>query len=281
MLTLPMQQSHATSGCCAEFAAQYDQQALPAMRALERDVLGCDYGGTSWTTRSQADGIPGLLGLGHQTRLLEIGSGSGWPGLYVAQKTRCHVTLLEMPLNALEIARDRAVGDGLEQQCDFVAASGADLPFRDASFSALSHSDVLCCLPEKRELLAECRRVATDGALMLFYVIAAAENLNAKDLGAAVEVGPPFVESEDNYVSMLGETGWRIRERVDLTQDYLRSLTTLVDGLESNPSELIDAIGREEYREQLSRRRQQVDAVRRGLLVREMYLADASRPGVR
>lgn len=29
----------------------YELSRLPAMRRVEESVLGCDYGGTSWTTR--------------------------------------------------------------------------------------------------------------------------------------------------------------------------------------------------------------------------------------
>ena len=42
-----------------DFAGSYELSRLPAVKALERDVLGCDYGGTSWTTVHQ---IPHLVG---------------------------------------------------------------------------------------------------------------------------------------------------------------------------------------------------------------------------
>ena len=50
--------------CCSSyhFDTSYEQHIHAEIKALERKVLGCDYGGTSWTTKSQADAIGrGLL----------------------------------------------------------------------------------------------------------------------------------------------------------------------------------------------------------------------------
>jgi SAM-dependent methyltransferase len=165
--------------CCQAFAESYEVSNLPAMREVERSVLGCDYGGTSWTTSAQAQQIVELLNLQPGQHVLDIGAGSGWPGLYLADTSGCAVTLLDLPVNALAKARERAREDGIDDRVITVAASGAALPFADDSFEAISHSDVLCCLPEKIEMLEECRRVATDGANMLFSVIAVAPQLTA------------------------------------------------------------------------------------------------------
>ena len=146
--------------CCCSFELRNKQHEHPAMRALERKVLGCDFGGTSWTTRAQADEIPAALNLQAGTRLLEIGAGSGWPGLYLAAQTGCDITLLDVPFDALREAIRRAREEKIGACSQAVAASGAALPFPAGVFDAIGHSDVLCCLPEKLEMLVECRRVA-------------------------------------------------------------------------------------------------------------------------
>src|SRR5262249_5839592 len=145
-----------------------------AMQDLERSVYGCDYGATSGTTRPEAERIARLLDLRPAMKLLDLGAGSGWPGLYLAQLTGCDVVMVDLPLAALRIARERAETDGLVRQCDAVVADGAALPFMDASFDALTHSDVLCCTPDKLGVLQTCRRVARDDSTMVFTVIALA-----------------------------------------------------------------------------------------------------------
>jgi hypothetical protein len=115
-----------------DFDDYYTCSSLPAMKLLEREVLGCDYGGTSWTTRDQADFLVSSLNLDSNTRLLEVGSGAGWPGLYLSTESGCNVTMLDMPLIALKQAKERAEHDNIIEQVEFVNASGASLPFSDA-----------------------------------------------------------------------------------------------------------------------------------------------------
>jgi hypothetical protein len=81
-----VKQNNAIIAQRCDFAHNYERSSLPAVRELEQRVLGCDYGGTSWTTREQADHIAEALELGPGMQLREVGAGSGWPGLWV--KTR-------------------------------------------------------------------------------------------------------------------------------------------------------------------------------------------------
>lgn len=242
------------------------------MQAIERSVLGCDYGGTSWTTCSQAERMIVSLDLQPGQNLLEIGAGSGWPGLYVAEASGCNVTLVDLPLNALGTAMRRASDDGLSERVSVVAGSGCALPFDSRVFETLSHSDVLCCLPEKLEMLSECRRVARDGARMLFSVIAIHDDLAGESYRRAVEAGPPFIESPATYSEMLSQTGWQIADRIDVTDTHRESLSALVVGL-TESDDLLDALGDDAVREAIARRQEQIAAIDDGLLVRETYTA--------
>ena len=122
----------------------YRNYQSPVMLEVERAVTGCDYGATSWTTRDEADGLGRSMLLGPDRRLLEVGGGSGWPGLYLARSTGCEVTLIDLPMTGLRIASERIAADGLRATCSAALSDGARLPFRDASFDAIVHSDVLC-----------------------------------------------------------------------------------------------------------------------------------------
>jgi ubiquinone/menaquinone biosynthesis C-methylase UbiE len=245
------------------------------MQALEKDVLGCDFGGTSWTTRSQADEIPSALGLVSGSHLLEIGAGTGWPGIYLSAQSGCDVTLLDIPVNSLKVARQRALEEKVGKRCHAITASGAALPFNNDTFGAISHSDVLCCLPEKQAMLKECRRVARNGARMLFYVIAPSRGLSGPGLDEACRVGPPFVGMPDDYSSLLAGSAWRLLEQTDLTEQYLHALRRLAEGLEAGSTAFKEVLGNAEFNEQLDHRRQQISAIERGLLVRERYLVEA------
>ncbi len=83
------------------FSKTYLCAQTPTMRAIERRVCGCDYGGTSWTTREQCEQISALLELRPGMRLLDVGAGSGWPGLYLAGPSGCDTVLVDLPLAGL------------------------------------------------------------------------------------------------------------------------------------------------------------------------------------
>ncbi|MFQ5937695.1 MAG: class I SAM-dependent methyltransferase, partial [Acidiferrobacterales bacterium] len=194
----------------ARFAEQYQLYQSPVMRELERAVLGCDYGGTSWTTRAEAEQVGRLLGLRAGRRLLEVGAGSGWPGLFLARATGCDVTLVDVPFEAIRLAAKRAVSERLDGTCSMAVADGAALPFSSNAFDAISHSDVLCCLEAKRSVLRACRQVVRAGGRMVFTVIYVAPSLAPADHKRVADAGPPFVESEVEYPALLRQTGWKI-----------------------------------------------------------------------
>jgi SAM-dependent methyltransferase len=111
---------------------------------IEQRVIGGDWGANGYTTMSQADTLARELHLSAGDRLLDLGSGRGWPGLYLAARTGCAVVLTDLPLEGLRVAAARAASEGLAVRAGVVAAAASGLPFRAGSFDAVIHTDVLC-----------------------------------------------------------------------------------------------------------------------------------------
>lgn len=112
------------------------------MRRAERRVIGSDYGATSYTTKEQADRLAGTLGLEQGRLLLDVGTGAGWPGVYLADSTGCSAVLVDLPFEGLRAAASRLREAAVEGA--LVNADGAALPFKDGMFDAVTSSDVLC-----------------------------------------------------------------------------------------------------------------------------------------
>ncbi|MCH7936177.1 MAG: methyltransferase domain-containing protein [Proteobacteria bacterium] len=243
------------------------------MLEIERAVCGCDYGCTSWSTREEADDIGNILGLRPGTRYLEIGAGSGWPGLYLAKRTGCEAALIDLPLEGLKAARERARKDGLADRCRIVQADGAALPFADGSFDAIYHSDVLCCLIEKQAVLGECRRVAAMGAKMVFSVISIATGLSDADHEIAAAGGPTFIESPLDYSEMLELTGWTVTARGDVTAEYSETFGDMFGFEKANIDEFERVHGAKGAAELMARRHRTLEALDQDLLRREIFSA--------
>ena len=132
------------SGSLAQFLEGYARGLSRAELAVEREVHGVNAGITSYTTPAQADALAKALGLAAGVRLLDVGAGSGWPGVYLTKKTGCDAVLTDVPAAAIRTAAARAVQQRVHVGCRFAVASGTHLPFRQGSFDAVVHSDVLC-----------------------------------------------------------------------------------------------------------------------------------------
>lgn len=257
------------------FAEQYRLGQSRIMLEIERAVCGCDYGGTSWTTRGEAERVGRLLGLRPGRRLLEVGAGSGWPGLCLARTTGCDVALVDVPLKAIRLAAERAISEQLDGACWVAVADGAALPFSNNSFDAISHSDVLCCLEAKLSVLRACRQVVRAGGRMVFTVISIAPGLSPTDYQRAADSGPPFVESAVEYPTLLQHAGWKITDHVDLTVEYAATARRLLREEEARADELSELLGAAEFSERVTGRHGTIQVIEEGLLRRELFVADA------
>ena len=128
----------------AHFSERYGQPWGEPLRRLERSVLGSDFGGNGYTTVEQAKLLGERLNLGPNSRLLDIGAGRGWPGLFLAKTTGCAVVLTDLPIDAMRRAQERARKEALRERTAGVVASARRLPFRQETFDAIVHTDVLC-----------------------------------------------------------------------------------------------------------------------------------------
>ena len=126
------------------FEERYGAGQNAATVALEREVIGGDYGANSYTTREQADTLIEHLDLARGKRLLDIGAGRGWPGLYLSKRSGCRVVLADLPLVALSEAGRRARKHSVHKRSDCVAAGWASLPVQPRSLGARVHGAVLC-----------------------------------------------------------------------------------------------------------------------------------------
>ena len=126
------------------YDARYRGDILDANLQVEREAVGSDYGNNGYTTVTQADLVADVLHLRPTDRLLDVGAGAGWPGLYLAKRTGCRVVLCDLTLPGMQQARRRAAADAAAARTSAVVASARQLPFRPDSFDALVHTDVLC-----------------------------------------------------------------------------------------------------------------------------------------
>lgn len=96
-----------------------------------------------WTTQEQAEWMAAALELGDRDRLLDLGSGRGWPGGLIAERTGAALISIDVPMEALRQGAPR-LRERLGERVFQVCGDGRMLPIGDGHFSAVCHSDVMC-----------------------------------------------------------------------------------------------------------------------------------------
>lgn len=122
----------------------YARAEADVMQAMARAVLDSDYHANGYTTRAQADHLGELLDLAPGRLLVDVGSGCGWPGLYLASQHGCSVVTIDPVVTGVETAHRRIAEDAMTDRAWSVAGTAEALPLRPASADAVVHTDVMC-----------------------------------------------------------------------------------------------------------------------------------------
>lgn len=122
----------------------YARSEADVMQAMVRAVLDSDYHANGYTTRTQADRLGELLDLAPGRLLVDVGSGCGWPGLYLAVRHGCSVVTIDPVMTGVTTARRRILDDAMTDRAWAVTGTAEALPLRPGSADAVVHTDVMC-----------------------------------------------------------------------------------------------------------------------------------------
>src|SRR5262245_7537625 len=138
----------------------YSDFASDAEAAVRHQTYGEDIGQSSWMTAGEWLRFADQLGVTAASKVLEVGSGSGGPAVYLALKRGCHVTGVDINENGVRNGIELAAVRGLADRVDFrVTDANAALPFPDAVFDGIVSNDAMCHIERRLPVLQEWHRV--------------------------------------------------------------------------------------------------------------------------
>jgi cyclopropane fatty-acyl-phospholipid synthase-like methyltransferase len=257
------------------FTDRYRLCCSPARQAIERVVLGADYGSTGYTTKDQADLLAAHLQLQPGHRLADIGAGNGWPGIYLAERSGCTVVGTDLPYEGMASARQRAASDGLDARAAYAVATGRHQPLRPGVFDAVVHTDVLCCLGPKLAVLRACRRLLRPGGRMAFTTIYVPDDLEPRQHRIGVRAGPWQVATRRSYRELVAQAGFERIVEVDVSGDYATTQRAWLEQNEAHADAMQNLISEDDFRAAQRDRRRALDAITVGLLKRSLFSATA------
>ncbi len=151
------------------FESIYSNFGEQVVEAIRVETFGRDIGQNSWLTADEYDRFISWLGLGIDSHVLEVASGSGGPSLYLADRAGCRVTGVDASESGVATATRSAADANQAQQVNFkIADANARLPFEDGTFDAVVCIDSMNHLPNRSGVLREWRRVLRAGGRAVF-----------------------------------------------------------------------------------------------------------------
>jgi SAM-dependent methyltransferase len=90
----------------------YSDFESSAETAVRRAAFGEDIGQSSWLTADDWLRFADLAGVRETSRVLEVGSGSGGPAVYLATERGCHVTDVDINAHGVDNGRKLAAERG-------------------------------------------------------------------------------------------------------------------------------------------------------------------------
>jgi SAM-dependent methyltransferase len=137
--------------------------------AIRVAAFGEDIGQFSWTTAEEHRRFQARLGIGPDSHVLEVASGSGGPALFLVRSPGCRLVGIDIHQTAIDSSTAAAQEAGLGERAVFLRRDAQEpLPFADASFDAVLCIDSMNHVFDRAVTFGEWKRVLKDGGRFLF-----------------------------------------------------------------------------------------------------------------
>jgi SAM-dependent methyltransferase len=221
----------------------------PAQSAVREEAYGEDIGQTSWMTASEWLHFADELHIGANTEVLEVGSGSGGPAVFLAEQRGCRVTGVDVNVPGIENGQRLAAMRSLGDRARFLAVtSGAPLPFAAGSFDALVSNDVINHLPDRLAALRDWYGVLRAGGRILYSdALIVTGPISNEDVALRSSLGFVLFVPQGENERLIAEAGFTLLAVEDLTSSTAVIAQRRSQARERHRSKLIEQEGQVEF----------------------------------
>ena len=199
----------------------YGDFASVAEETVRRETYGEDMGQSSWITADEWLHFADQLRIDASSDVLEVGSGSGGPAVYLARARGCRLTGVDINQHGVRNAGDLAARHGVAERVSFRAVdANKPLPFAAESFDAVISNDAMCHIRARLEVLREWRRVLRPGGRALFTdAMVITGIVSNEELATRSSIGFYLFVPPGENERLLTEAGFRVLGVEDVTKN--------------------------------------------------------------
>jgi cyclopropane fatty-acyl-phospholipid synthase-like methyltransferase len=191
------------------------------------------------------------LGLGPESRVLDIGAGIGGPARYLAYTTGCHVTALELQPALDAIGRDLTRRSGLAGRVAHLCGDALTIPIQEQSFDAAVSWLAVLHLADRPRLCARLARALKPGGGCYIEDLCMRAPFAPSDLhDLRTIVFGVTVTSIDEYAADLRAAGFVGIAATDLTSDWAPYAAARLAAWRANRQSYAEVYGEAAYEAQ-------------------------------
>jgi len=231
------------------YNSSYSNYSLELYREIRLETYGEDYGQTSWVSTAESHEIPELLKASSSSSVLEIGCGSGGYAVGLAKRLGCQVVGFEINEAGVETANALANDEGVSDSVKFEQHDASqELPYDEKSFDAVLSTDVLCHVPQRKQVLTNTHGLLKDGGRFVFSdALVIAGVVSNKEIETRSSVGMYFFSPPRVNEQLIEESGFKLIEARDTTENSALLSKRWHDAREKRKDALIECEGEETF----------------------------------
>ena len=225
----------------AELAAHGYTAAMPLKAGELAAFDQLHYCGTA-----AVDAALHTLAIGRGSRILDIGSGLGGPARYLAEKTGCHVTALELQPDLHDIAQRLTARCGLADRVQHVCGDILDYSACAGRFDAAVSWLAFLHIPDRAALLRNCYQLLKQGGRLFVEDFCALGAMDEQERGLlSKDVYCACLPTAAEYLAQLAAHGFAGIACTDMTASWTTFVRERRENYVANRARHIERHGNE------------------------------------
>jgi cyclopropane fatty-acyl-phospholipid synthase-like methyltransferase len=223
------------------FYDTYKNYSEDLYREIRKETYGEDIGQTSWLTADEYRNFFSLMGLSANKKVLEVGSGSGGPAVFMVKETGCQLTGVDINENGIVNSQKLAAENGLSNKMEFmVADASSSLPFADETFDVIVSIDSINHFKAREKVFKEFNRLLKTGGRLLFTdAVVITGILTNEEIAIRSSLGFFLFVPKGENERLLNEAGFRDIVVKDVTDNIISTSRRWHDAREKRKSSLL------------------------------------------